>query len=240
MLVHASRFAVMRKIARDKDVRMYSSFTYVVSMFQCALWVTYAIVTPDRLQPLITNLIGATLEAGYVVVFLYYARGEARTRTLKMGLVAVLSFLVIILVVLLAVPHWSFVKPIGKNSDDSRETTFLGMVCVVINIIMYGSPLSVMSLVIKTKSVEFMPFPITIGTILSASMWLVYGLIESDINITIPNMSGVALGVAQLILYLIYCDWGKSRISNSQLRTPIAPSSITSSQADKYGSTVHV
>ncbi|KAL1207994.1 Bidirectional sugar transporter SWEET1 [Cardamine amara subsp. amara] len=75
----------------------------------------------------------------------------------------------------------------------------------VFSIIMYGSPLSIMRLVIKTKSVEFMPFFLSLFVFLCGTSWFIYGLIGRDPFVAIPNGFGCALGTLQLILYFIYC-----------------------------------
>ncbi|GFP92930.1 bidirectional sugar transporter sweet1 [Phtheirospermum japonicum] len=70
---------------------------------------------------------------------------------------------------------------------------------------MYASPLAVMRVVIKTKSVEYMPFLLSLFVFLSATCWLVYGLIGKDIFILVPNALGSVFGAMQLTLYAIYC-----------------------------------
>ncbi|XLU44582.1 hypothetical protein S245_039396, partial [Arachis hypogaea] len=65
--------------------------------------------------------------------------------------------------------------------------------------------------VIRTKSVQFMPFNLSFFLTLSAVMWFAYGLFLSDICIAIstptlslPNVLDFALGVLQMLLYAIY------------------------------------
>eukprot|EP00301_Raphidiophrys_heterophryoidea_P010613 c1579_g1_i1.p1 GENE.c1579_g1_i1~~c1579_g1_i1.p1 ORF type:complete len:252 (-),score=61.28 c1579_g1_i1:121-876(-) len=218
-ILFLSPIPVVRNIVLWKDVKKFSCFPWVVSLFQCSLWVVYAIITPDRLQPLVTNLIGVLLEGVYVALYFMNAKGEAKRHTTIMLAVVGALFVLIVTVVLLAVPHWTWVKPLDPKSTDSRETVFLGMICVVINIIMYGSPLSVLSIVIKTKSVEFMPLSLTVGTFLSSCMWGVYGLIVKDVNISIPNGSGLVLALIQFVVYGMYCSRKNSNEDGSVLET---------------------
>ncbi|CAA0812918.1 Bidirectional sugar transporter SWEET1 [Striga hermonthica] len=70
---------------------------------------------------------------------------------------------------------------------------------------MYASPLAVMKVVIKTKSVEYMPFLLSLFVFLSATCWLIYGLIGKDIFILVPNGLGCLFGAMQLSLYAVYC-----------------------------------
>jgi solute carrier family 50 protein (sugar transporter) len=75
---------------------------------------------------------------------------------------------------------------------------------MILNTIMYGSPLNVMALVIRTKSVEFMPLSLTLGTLFCSATWGLYGIWIGDINIYLPNIAGIALGLVQVVLYSVY------------------------------------
>jgi hypothetical protein len=90
----------------------------------------------------------------------------------------------------------------GTNA--SPETAFLGIGCAILNIMVYGSPLSVMRQVIQTKSVAFMPLSLTCGTLLCSSVWGVYAILVDDWNVLVPSCLGVALGISQLVLYFYY------------------------------------
>ncbi|PPS20439.1 hypothetical protein GOBAR_AA00123 [Gossypium barbadense] len=61
-----------------------------------------------------------------------------------------------------------------------------------------------LSTVVKTKSVEYMPFLLSLLLFLNAGVWSVYAVLVKDIYIGVPNAVGLFLGSAQLILYVIY------------------------------------
>ncbi|XP_042471552.1 bidirectional sugar transporter SWEET2a-like isoform X1 [Zingiber officinale] len=65
------------------------------------------------------------------------------------------------------------------------------------------------NLVIRTRSVEFMPFYLSLATTLMSLSFFVYGMLLHDFFIYIPNGIGALLGVVQLLLYGYY--GGKSR-----------------------------
>ena len=63
---------------------------------------------------------------------------------------------------------------------------------------MYGAPLSVMWEVVRTKSVEFMPLPLSAMSFLNSAVWSLYGFYVQDTYIGMPNNLGTVLTVAQV------------------------------------------
>lgn len=63
-----------------------------------------------------------------------------------------------------------------EHTTDQR-TVSVGIVCCIFNTMMYASPLSVMKMVRKTKSLEFMPLLLSVAGFLNAGVWTVYGLV---------------------------------------------------------------
>ncbi|XP_050273920.1 bidirectional sugar transporter SWEET16-like isoform X2 [Quercus robur] len=58
--------------------------------------------------------------------------------------------------------------------------------------------------VIKTKSVEYMPFSLSFCVFLNACVWGIYSMLTKDIFVGVPNVLGFLLGSVQLILYSFY------------------------------------
>jgi len=83
-----------------------------------------------------------------------------------------------------------------------------GLMADIFNVIMYGSPLALMRVVITTKSVRFMPFLYSFMTMWCTLAWTIYGGYIGDIWITIPNVAGLMLAFAQLVLYWMYSTPG--------------------------------
>ncbi|CAN1232665.1 Bidirectional sugar transporter NEC1 [Linum perenne] len=75
----------------------------------------------------------------------------------------------------------------------NRELSTLKFVCMQRN-------------VIKTKSVEYMPFSLSLFLTLCATAWFFYGLLVNDYYIALPNVLGFLFGITQMVLYMIYKD----------------------------------
>lgn len=89
--------------------------------------------------------------------------------------------------------------------NHNHKKVLVGTAGMVATVILDISPLSVIGLVIQTKSVEFMPsLSFSLFTFLGSLLWMVYGAISRDIIIMAPNFVGVPLGFAQMVLHCVY------------------------------------
>ncbi|XP_065631682.1 bidirectional sugar transporter SWEET17 [Quercus suber] len=75
----------------------------------------------------------------------------------------------------------------------SVRLTVVGILCAGFTIGMYASPLSVMRMVIKTKSVEYMPFFLSFFLFLNGGIWSVYAVLVRDFYIGVKTAKLVAL-----------------------------------------------
>lgn len=166
----------------------------------CGLWVSYAFVTPNRLAAGVTNVIGGTLQITWLCVFTYYSAGPQKQSMVKRIFMVVTVWLAITLFDVFLVPKME----IQPFSGMSLQTELLGFCCVLFNILMYGSPLVVVRNVMKTRSVEFMPLPLSVMTLLCSGCWFSYSIYVHDPWMFIPNVMGVVFGFLQLSIYAYY------------------------------------
>ncbi|KAH9646599.1 Bidirectional sugar transporter SWEET3 [Citrus sinensis] len=88
--------------------------------------------------------------------------------------------------------------------DHHHRKLFVGSIGLGASITMYSSPLVAVKQVIRTKSVEFMPFHLSFFSFLTSAIWMVYGLLSHDLFIASPSFVGGPLGILQLVLYWKY------------------------------------
>ncbi|KAI5420353.1 Bidirectional sugar transporter sweet2, variant 2 [Lathyrus oleraceus] len=97
-----------------------------------------------------------------------------------------------------------------KIADSSMRRMFVGCLSCASLISMFASPLFIINLVIRTKSVEFMPFCLSLSTFLMSVSFFLYGLLSDDVFIYVPNGIGTGLAMIQLVLYFYFksssCD----------------------------------
>ncbi|KAA3472625.1 bidirectional sugar transporter SWEET16-like isoform X1 [Gossypium australe] len=192
ILVFASPIKTFWWVVKKKSTENYKGVPYITTFLSTSLWTFYGIMNPDGLLVVTVNGAGAIFQLIYVVLFLVYAPKDKKVKTAKLVAILDVGFLGAVI----ALTRLAF--------HGTMRLTFVGIICAGLTIGMYASPLSVMRTVIKTKSVEYMPFLLSFFLFLNAGVWSAYALLVKDIYIGVPNAIGFILGSAQLILYLMY------------------------------------
>lgn len=185
------------RIIKNKSSEEFSGVPYVSTLLNCLLsaWYGLPFISANNLLMSTINGTGVVIELVYVILFLIYAPKKVKRKIFSLFIAVIVTFSAIALISVFAL------------EGDTRRI-FSGLATTVFSICMYGSPLSVMRMVIKTKSVEYMPFFLSLFVFLCGTSWFVFGLLGGDIFVYLPNGFGCFLGILQLILYAIYKDWG--------------------------------
>ncbi|XP_075663485.1 bidirectional sugar transporter N3-like [Castanea sativa] len=194
------------QIYKKKSTAGFQSLPYVVALFSSMLWIYYALIKMDAKLLITINAVGCIIETIYLGVFLFYATKNARILTLKLLLLLnVLGFgLMLLLTLFLA--------------KGSQRLQIIGWICLVFNLCVFAAPLCIMRQVIRTKSVEYMPFPLSFFLTLGAVMWFFYGFLLKDYYIALPNTVGFIFGIFQMSLYLFYKNAKKMILEEPKLQ----------------------
>ncbi|XP_057866153.1 bidirectional sugar transporter SWEET1 [Cryptomeria japonica] len=197
LFLFLSPIITFRRIIKAKSTQEFSGVPYVSTLMNCLLsaWYGLPFVSPHNLLVSTINGTGAVIEIVYVLLFLIYAEKKTKIKIFAFFMVVIVVFSGIALVSILAL-------------EGHSRMFFCGIAATIFSICMYASPLSIMRLVIKTKSVEYMPFFLSLFVFLCGTSWFIYGLLGHDPFVAIPNGFGCGLGALQLILYVVYKDWG--------------------------------
>ncbi|KAK3041929.1 hypothetical protein RJ639_002237, partial [Escallonia herrerae] len=88
--------------------------------------------------------------------------------------------------------------------EESARRAFTGVLTATFSVVSYAAPLTVVRTVIRTKSVEYMPFFLILTLFASGLAWTACALLLGDFYVLVPNAAGIVLGAIQLIVYFIY------------------------------------
>ncbi|CAM8925619.1 unnamed protein product [Rhodiola kirilowii] len=190
-LVMLASLPTFYNICKKKSTGEFQGVPYILNVFSATLWIYYA-SHPVHVPLFVTNSVRIVIAIVYILIFIKYA-----TKAARMSIVNHLLLNLGVLL-LLALSAQFIVK------KEATRVMFLGWVCVAYSIAVFAAPFGVIRQVIRTKSVEFMPLGLSLFLTINAVMWSVYGLLHKDLYIAIPNVLGVLLGIAQLVLYMAY------------------------------------
>ncbi|KAH9749241.1 Bidirectional sugar transporter SWEET2a [Citrus sinensis] len=192
-VLFVSPIPTFRRILRNKSTEQFSGLPYICSLLNCliTLWYGMPLVSPGIILVATVNSVGAVFQLIYVSIFISYAEKAIK---LKISGLLIAVFLVFLAIVFTSMEVF----------DSNGRRLFVGYLSVASLISMFASPLFIIKLVIKTRSVEFMPFYLSLSNFLMSLSFLAYGLFKDDPFIYVPNGIGTLLGIAQVMLYSYY------------------------------------
>ncbi|XP_022751899.1 bidirectional sugar transporter SWEET7b-like [Durio zibethinus] len=190
------------RIHKKKAVEEFQPYPYLCTVLNCVFWMFYGlpIVKKDNILVLTINTIGLTIELIYLTIYWIYANDKKKRARVGYILLGELCFTALVVVIGMLVFNFK------------HRSLFVGVICDVFNIIMYASPLAIWKKVITTKSVEYMPFWLSVASLANGICWTIFALIQLDIFILVSNGLGLIFGVVQLGLYGYYYYLGKNKI----------------------------
>ncbi|KAI4303626.1 hypothetical protein MLD38_039234 [Melastoma candidum] len=182
------------RIWKKGSVEQYSAAPYLATLMNCMMWVLYGLpmVNPNSTLIVTINGAGTLIEIVYITTYLINADNRKRLKVIAVAVMEV-AFVLVVFLVILTVVH-----------TPERRSTIVGIMCIVFACMMYAAPLSVMRLVITTKSVEYMPFCLSLAGFANGICWTTYALIKFDLFVAVPNGIGTLFGLAQLVLYGVF------------------------------------
>ncbi|XP_061989695.1 bidirectional sugar transporter SWEET7b-like [Rosa rugosa] len=189
------------QIWRKKDVEAFDPKPYLATVLNCLLWCYYGLpfINPNSILVVTINGIGLLIELIYLGIFFYYASAKGRKRVATYFVCELVFFGAVVAATMLAIPEHKM------KMNRHLRAVVVGIICDFFNVLMYSSPLFILRDVYKTKSVQYMPFSLSVANFLNGCCWTSYALIgKVDYFILVSNGLGAIAGVIQLIVYAIY------------------------------------
>ncbi|KAF4391089.1 hypothetical protein F8388_009511, partial [Cannabis sativa] len=131
-MMYAAPLTVMKlpifiQIWKRKSMEQYSTVPYLATLINCLVWTLYGLPFIHPGSIFVVTINGSSLKMIKVVLVV----------------LTELVFISILTLLTLTLTH-----------SHKKISTIVGTICVLFNIMMYAAPLTVMKLVITTKSVE--------------------------------------------------------------------------------------
>ncbi|KAE8677787.1 Bidirectional sugar transporter SWEET2b [Hibiscus syriacus] len=188
-----SPLPTFKRIIRNQSTENFSGLPYIYALLNCLIctWYGTPLISYDNVLVMSVNSIGAVFQMTYIIIFIVHADREKKIKMIGL-LLAVFGFLAIIVAGSLQI------------ADRGMRWIFVGLLSCASLVSMFASPLFIINLVIRTKSVEFMPFYLSLSTFLLSTSFFLYGIFNFDAFIYVPNGIGTVLGILQLVLYFYY------------------------------------
>ena len=146
-------------------VESYSPMPYLLGAANAGLWCIYSLpsITGCNSKVLIANAFGVALESGYVLLFVWYAGPRRREIVLKLLIIATVVLLMIVCGTAVA-SHVGFTPWPHVDPPITRQSSVLGFFVGLSTLSTFCSPLAVTGEVLHSKSIEYMPLSLTLGT----------------------------------------------------------------------------
>jgi len=189
------------KIYQNRSTMSFSVLPYAASAAQSSMWLVFSSFADNKaLIPV--NSWGVAIYSLYSLIFLFFGSNKTEIAAILAGSAGVLVGL------------W------GLAAISPSPADYAQFGAMILNICMFASPLTVVRRVIETKSVAFMPLPLSAASLACALSWFVYGISIGLFGVIIPNGLGTILGLAQVMIYFKYA--GKEEvIRDSQVNSSI-------------------
>lgn len=190
-----SPIPTFRRILRNGSTEEFSGLPYIYTLLNCLIcaWYGSPFVSVDNILLTTVNTIGAIFQLVYITLFITYADPERKMKMLGLLAAVFVSFATL---AILSLEVFEF----------SSRQIFVGLISCASLISMFASPLFIIRLVIRTKSVEYMPFYLSLSSFLMSMSFCAYGMFNWDAFVYVPNGIGVFLGITQLGLYSYYSN----------------------------------
>eukprot|EP00928_Gymnodinium_smaydae_P015901 TRINITY_DN15911_c0_g1_i1.p1 TRINITY_DN15911_c0_g1~~TRINITY_DN15911_c0_g1_i1.p1 ORF type:complete len:352 (-),score=39.79 TRINITY_DN15911_c0_g1_i1:334-1389(-) len=196
IVMYSSSFPVLRKIYQRGETGEYSFTPYLTMFLNASAWVNYCphFGLSDMISNFVANFLGAWLAMVSLAMFGYFAQGEVKQSFVKIvGSVLLVHFVAI-------AATW-FTNMDCSARPPVMSSCWWSPVTIFLNCIMYVGPCSILKRVWDTKSVEFMPLSISVGSFLCSLPWMIVGFCNRDPAGWFPSVLGIILSTVQLFLY---------------------------------------
>lgn len=156
----------------------------------------YGYVIDDTFPLLVTYAVGDVLNIGFIAVYFRYSK--RRAYVLKVSMLALVCNAAVTLYAVL-----SKRDVLIHHSSETRNQV-VGFIAIASSLLLYASPFSAISRVVKTKSSASIPITMCLVGVVNNGLWIIYGCLLRDLILIVPTSVNLVLGLTQVLLFVVY------------------------------------
>ncbi|CAG9534329.1 unnamed protein product [Cercopithifilaria johnstoni] len=168
-----------------------SSAPFHTGFLSGQLWLQYGFLRHNKTM-ICVNSVAALLYSLYIFYYFIMAPYATKNRCIR---------LIFMEMIFLMSAHY-YIHYYGLPVE--MVLSYLGMSCVVFNVLTVAAPLEALREVFRTRCTETMPLPLCCLTLLVTAEWLLYGILIDDIYIQVPNAIASVIAFLQLLPFLYF------------------------------------
>lgn len=174
---------IKRQMYFEEAPGSYATVNYI----NCLCWFFYSeLLVSDQIK--IINLIGAVANGAFILIYLFF---EIR----KYFMDTILNALI-----LGSGSYMIYLSLTVMIEDD----TVIGKICTGTHCLLFFFPIRLIYRVIKRKNFMLIPFCTAWASMFMSILWILYGIMITEIYLVIPHCLNVILATVQIILFLNY------------------------------------
>ncbi|CAM0957362.1 unnamed protein product [Alopecurus aequalis] len=226
LLLYAAPILTFKKVIKKGSVEEYSCIPYILTLFSSLIYTWYGlpVVSSGWENWTLSGIssLGVLFESTFIIIYTWFAPREKKKLVMMMVCPILISFGTAV-----------FFSSFSIHTHRMRKVC-VGSIGLVTSVLMYGSPFVAVKQVIRTKSVEFMPFYLSLFSFLTSLLWMLYGILGRDPFLTAPSAIGCLMGILQLVVYHIYSKCKEPTKTNPDIEQADVMN-VSTSQEDTKG-----
>ena len=191
---------MMIDLCKTKDSSKIPWLLFIFTILNCEFWMIYGIKL-NAWPIYVSNGVGIVTNTFYITIFLICLKDEELWKRI---------FFIFTI-------HGTFLLTFFAFVTYSHDIKLIGGIALVMNMLLYASPLQKLSEVFEKKDNSYINIWIALCLSLNSFTWFSYGFVKSrDYFIMIPNLFGFILNIFQIYIWFKYRkeDDGQIKFNN--------------------------
>mmetsp|Transcript_8655 Transcript_8655/g.11122 ORF Transcript_8655/g.11122 Transcript_8655/m.11122 type:complete len:234 (+) Transcript_8655:255-956(+) len=197
IVVTLAPIPTINEIAKKQSTMNLPLLPYTSMFVNAFIWTTYGVLT-NEIRIWSCNVVSIFCGLYYIRKYLAYVPPGASnlpgnvTAHFQLGSAIIIGTILVVL---------SCRKEFAKD--------LVGNAGVILCLVLFGSPLSTLKQVMKTRSAISIPLPFTISCCINCFCWSVFGIFGvNDAKVYFPNVIGFVFAITQLSLICLFGSMG--------------------------------